>query len=58
MFKSAKEIIFLADYSKFGKKGLSFIAEIKSIHKLVTDKNTSIEYITAFKEAGVEVLTA
>ena len=58
MFKSAKEIIFLADYSKFGKKGLSFITEIKSVHKLITDKNTPIEYLDAFKEAGVEALIA
>ncbi len=58
MLKSAREIIFLADYSKFGKKGLSFISEIKSIHKLVTDKNTPIDYLEAFKEAGVEVLIA
>jgi len=58
MFKSAREIIFLADYSKFGKRGLSFISEFKSIHKLITNKNTQTEYVNAFKESGVEVLIA
>jgi len=58
MFQAAGEIILLADHSKFGKKGLSFISDIKSIHKLVTDRDTPVEFIEAFHEQGVEVLIA
>jgi len=54
---STREIIVLADHTKFGKIATMRQAPIKSIQRLVTDSGTPDRYITALREQGVEVVS-
>lgn len=57
MIEIAKEVIVLVDSSKFKKRSLAFICNIKQIDKVVTDTNISFEDKKRLEDAGVEVIT-
>ncbi|HPO82756.1 MAG TPA: DeoR/GlpR family DNA-binding transcription regulator [bacterium] len=56
IIEMGREVIGLADYSKFGKEVFAFVAPTKVLNKLITDSGTSQEYINTLKEEGVEVI--
>lgn len=58
MIKSSKEVILLADHSKFGFVSLLKVIPIKQINVVITDDKTSPEYIKILEGEGVEVLIA
>lgn len=58
MLKSAKEIILLADYSKFGQASLAKVCPVTSINKIITDWNVPIEYVNKIQDMGVNVTIA
>ncbi len=58
MIDMAREVIVVADASKFGRRSMCLICETKRIHKVVTDRSipkTDLEHLQA---VGVEVIMA
>lgn len=55
MIKNAKEIILVADASKFQKIAFASVAPFTSIHHLITNEEPPEELLTALKISGVTV---
>ncbi|QGP91957.1 Glucitol operon repressor [Neomoorella glycerini] len=58
MVKAGREVIVLADHSKFGRTSLGFVCPITAIHRLITDPGAPQEDLARLKERGVEVIVA
>jgi DeoR/GlpR family transcriptional regulator of sugar metabolism len=58
MIRSAKEVILVADASKFGRVVFAAVAPLDAIHILVTDQFPPPPLATCLKEAGVIVHVA
>jgi len=56
MIQIAREVTIVADASKIGRRGLSVIAKIDAIHRLITDRSADRELIEEIKTHSVEVL--
>jgi len=56
MIQIAREVTIVADASKIGRRGLSMIARIDAIHRLITDRGADKNLIEEIKAQGVEVL--
>jgi DeoR family transcriptional regulator of aga operon len=56
MIEVSQEVVAVADSSKFGRRSLSVIAGVERLHKLVTDRSASREYVDALRARGVEVV--
>lgn len=54
--RQAKQVIALADYSKFGIKALNHVCKTKAIDYLVTDEKADKKAIKELREQGVKVL--
>ena len=57
MIRAAREVILVADSSKWGVTTLAQIAPLRAIHKIVTDDSLPVEAIQAIEAEGVEVIT-
>lgn len=57
MLERAKEVIILADHSKFGETAFVKIAEIKDIDTIITDRDLNRETLKKFKD-NVEIILA
>jgi DeoR family fructose operon transcriptional repressor len=57
MMRSAREVILVADSSKWGMVKLVRIAALNQIHKLVSDNLLPPDAITVLENVGVEVIT-
>jgi DeoR/GlpR family transcriptional regulator of sugar metabolism len=55
MAAAAREVIVLADYTKFGLRAAIQTLDPAAISRLVTDGLTSAEAVTSFRELGVRV---
>lgn len=55
MINAAKEVIVLADSSKFGMQGFGKICEIDRAHHIITDKNAPQNLIKIIREKGITV---
>ncbi|SHF72698.1 transcriptional regulator, DeoR family [Mariniphaga anaerophila] len=55
MLDAAKEVIVLADSSKFGKQGFGKICNIDRIHHIITDKNAPASALQMIREKGIKV---
>lgn len=53
---ASTEVIVVADSTKIGQIGLTTIARIDDIHKLITDANAPADFVAAVRERGVEVI--
>jgi DeoR family transcriptional regulator of aga operon len=58
MIRVSREVVVVADSSKFKQRSLSLIAKIESVHKLVTDSGADAETLAALRARGVEVIVA
>lgn len=58
MIEAAKEVIVVADHSKFGKDTLYQIAPANKIHTVVSDNQIPEEYARELARIGVKVLLA
>ena len=58
MIRVSREVVAVADSSKFMHRSLSVIARLDGIHKLVTDEGIPPQMLDAMKAAGVEVIIA
>lgn len=52
----AREIILVADHSKFNRAATGFVAPITAIHKIVTDDLAPTETIQQLKKMGIDVI--
>lgn len=55
MMRIAREIIVVADHSKFGKVTFSHIAPIADIHAVISDKGLGREHVQELKSAGIKL---
>ena len=58
MIRVSREVIAVADSTKFMQRSLSVIGKLDSVHKLVTDDGIPQKMLHALKTAGVEVIIA
>jgi DeoR family transcriptional regulator of aga operon len=52
MIKAAKQVIVLADSSKFGPTSFCEICRISEVHEVITDSGVSPDHIEAIRAAG------
>jgi DeoR/GlpR family transcriptional regulator of sugar metabolism len=58
MLEMAQELIILADHTKMGKKAAAYIAPLRRISTLVTDKEADPNFITRLRELEIQVVFA
>jgi DeoR/GlpR family transcriptional regulator of sugar metabolism len=58
MIASAKEVVVVADSSKFGKVAFAHVADFTQIHRLVTDRTPPAAVMERLLETNVSVLVA
>ncbi|MCJ7701900.1 MAG: hypothetical protein MUO62_09975, partial [Anaerolineales bacterium] len=56
MIKSAREVIMLADFTKFDQESFIQIAPIQAVNKLITDSGLPAHKRLQFNKAGIEVI--
>jgi DeoR family transcriptional regulator of aga operon len=56
MLRAAVEVSVLADATKFGRRSLSLIGDIRSIHRVITDSRVNEEIVCQLRKMGIEVL--
>jgi len=56
MIRVAREVVVVADSSKFARRNLSLIAPLDAVHKIITDDGLAPAMVTALKTRGVEVI--
>lgn len=56
IIEMGKEVIGLADYSKFGKESFAFVAPTSVLDRLITDNKVSKKDIEILEKEGVEVI--
>ncbi|MCL6576142.1 DeoR/GlpR family DNA-binding transcription regulator [Kyrpidia sp.] len=57
MIERAKEVIVVADHSKFGVTAFTRVSALTAVHRIVTDAGTDPEQIFMIRSLGVEVFT-
>jgi DeoR/GlpR family transcriptional regulator of sugar metabolism len=58
ILRAGKEIIVVADHTKFGRAAAVLLAPLDSIHTIVTNKQTPQDFIDAMQGKGIRVITA
>jgi DeoR/GlpR family transcriptional regulator of sugar metabolism len=58
ILKAGREVIVVADHSKFGRVATALLAPIESVHIIVTDEGTQQDFLDAVQERGLRVVTA
>jgi DeoR/GlpR family transcriptional regulator of sugar metabolism len=58
ILESGREVILVADYTKFERVAPAFVGSLSLIDKVVTDGKTSSEAHKSLQEVGIEVLIA
>jgi DeoR/GlpR family transcriptional regulator of sugar metabolism len=53
-----REVILVADHTKFGAVAPAFLAPLTSVHTVVTDSLVRTEFIDALSEQGIRVIIA
>jgi DeoR family transcriptional regulator of aga operon len=56
MIEIAREVVVVADSSKFQRRSLSVIAKLDKVHKLITDEGAPPEIVAALRARNVEVV--
>jgi DeoR family fructose operon transcriptional repressor len=56
MIQVAREVILLVDSGKFGKIAPAFVADLTSVHKIITGRQAPVEMVHRISEMGIEVL--
>jgi DeoR/GlpR family transcriptional regulator of sugar metabolism len=56
ILKAGKEIVILADHTKFGRAATVLLAPLESIHTIVTDDQAPQDFISAVQEKGIRIL--
>lgn len=58
ILQAGREVILLADHTKFGRVAAARLAPLESVHTLVTDSETPPDFLDAARERGLRVLVA
>src|SRR5688572_17820362 len=58
ILKVGREIIIAADHTKVNRVSTAFLAPLTSMHKFVTDHETSDEFVSALNQQGIKVIKA
>ena len=56
MMDVSKEVILLADSTKFGRRSIGVINQVNEIDKIVTDSGVSEEDVKRMDNLGIEVI--
>jgi DeoR family transcriptional regulator of aga operon len=56
MIRVSREVVVVADSSKFARRNLSVIAKLDSVHKVITDDGVSPAVLAALKARSVDVI--
>lgn len=54
----AQKVVILADHTKFGKRGIAKICDLKHIDYVITDNKSSKKIISELEEHGIQVIIA
>jgi DeoR family transcriptional regulator of aga operon len=57
MIAISKEVVVVADSTKFGRRSLSRIASVNVVHRVVTDRGIDRRMAAAIGERGIELVT-
>jgi len=57
IIRAGKEVILVADSSKFGKVELVPICPLSSVHKIITDSGIPPRYVSALSEMEIKLIT-
>lgn len=56
MIQVSREVVVVADSTKFHRRSLSVIAKLDSVHKLITDEGVSPEMVATLRGRSIEVI--
>lgn len=56
MLQAAKEKILVVDSSKFGRTAFAKLGELSEVHKIVTDKQPSAQWLKEFGRLGIKCI--
>lgn len=55
MIAISRQVVVVADSSKFARHNISLIARVEQVHRLITDRGAPAEAVEQLRERGVEV---
>jgi DeoR/GlpR family transcriptional regulator of sugar metabolism len=58
ILRAGREVIIVADHSKFGRVSTVMLAPIESVHTIVTDPETPQDFVVGVQERGIRVVIA
>ena len=56
MIQVSREVVVVADTSKFQRRSLSVIAKLDAVHKVITDSGANPEVVQALRARNIEVI--
>jgi DeoR/GlpR family transcriptional regulator of sugar metabolism len=56
--RQCRQVVVLADHTKFGERALCKVLDISQIHTVITDEQTPLDQRTALQQGGRRVLVA
>ena len=56
ILKAGREVMVVADHTKFNTVSAAFLAPLNSIHTLVTDSQTPEDFLAALRQMGIKVI--
>lgn len=58
ILRIGREVIIVADHTKFGRVAMAFLAPLSRIHTIVTDRGVAPEFVQALEAQGIRVILA
>ena len=58
ILRAGREVIIVADHSKFGREATVLLAPLSAIHTIVTDAETPADFLKTARKAGIRVILA
>jgi DeoR/GlpR family transcriptional regulator of sugar metabolism len=58
ILKAGREVIVVADHTKFNSVATAFLAPLQAIHTFVTDSTAPQDFLAALQSKGIRVITA
>jgi DeoR/GlpR family transcriptional regulator of sugar metabolism len=56
ILRAGRQVIVVADHTKFGRVAAAFLAPIESVHFIVADKQAPQDFVTAVTARGLQVI--
>src|SRR5438046_2412957 len=58
MMRAAAKVIFCLDHTKFGRRSVSPLCGLASVHTIVTDSGAPVELVEQLRGKGIEIIVA